>query len=818
MLFIIYSATDESSIKDDLGLPEYSYYFVLKEFRPLLERLGRVEVVRYPEKEVDALYDECLANGEKCVFLSFSPPNKTLIHLRCPTIPVFAWEFDSLPNEVWDEDTRNDWTMVLRNLGRAIVHSRHTETVVRRQLGKDFPVVTLPAPVWDRFDAFRKKYPPAAMAAPLELRIRGTVMDSRVIAQKTARNAESEAESEVRPEPDLSVPDISEGMPEIQEMHRQPPLYFRKNFRFRLGATKRHASEWYREVIADLLPQAFEKRMSAFLRWVIRQLQGMNNRSPDLPGMVAPEPEPAPVAVEQPAPLVTHEVHREPTVRLELSGVLYTAVFNPYDGRKNWLDMLTAFCEAFAGEEHATLVLKFTHHNSNWAFTILDDMLRKLPRFKCRVVGIHGFLEQDSYNELIAASAYTVNASYGEGQCLPLMEFMACGKPAISPRHSAMEDYIDKTVAFVVKSSEELCCWPQDPRLFFRSHRHRIDWASLRDAYRESFRVATENPGQYLKMANASIARLRDHASHWTVTDNLKNFLGLVQDANALESPSRNWSELPRKPVEEDLVLPEDVSARCGLTDAVLSGWFNKSTGELKPGFPIGPEDVFVDVGCGAGGACHFAAQQGARVVYCDVDATKVDHVRKWLERDGIHERAEGHVSNTNPLPLASGVASRVVAMEMLEHVDDPDLVMQELVRVGKPGALYLLSVPAEQGENLQKDIAPKSYFTYPNHIRIFSRSDFVGLVERAGLVVEREQVYGFYWTLWMCLFWACQSEEGAKEGDATLDMISGSDHPLLESWSETWSRLLQLPAGLSVKQALDSWLPKNQIIIARKP
>lgn len=795
MLFIIYSATDASSIKSDLGMPEYSYYFVLKEFRPLLERLGRVVVVKRPEVEVDPLYDECVANDEPCVFLSFSPPNKTLVTLRCPTIPVFAWEFDTLPDEVWDDDTRNDWTMVLRNLGRSIVHSRHTADVVRAQMGAAFPVVALPAPVWDRFSDFRQKYPPRAGSEEVELRIRGTVMDSRVLDLATRQPAGQDEEAE-----------------QALDSHSALEVS-RKNMRYRLGATKRHAAEWYKDVIADLLPEAVERRLSALLRWLARQLQAVFSGTPDLPGMVEPEKVPE----GEPA-------NSEPVVRLSLQGVIYTAVFNPYDGRKNWLDMLTAFCSAFADQENATLVLKFTHHNSNWAFTVLDDMLRKLPRFKCRVVGIHGFLEDESYHQLIAASSYTVNTSYGEGQCLPLMEFMACGKPAVTPRHSAMQDYIDDSVAFVVRSSEELCCWPQDPRLYFRSHRHRIDWQSLCEAYRKSFQVAEREPERYLKMANASISRLRDHASHWTVTDNLKRFLGLsdtdapvaLAEKNFLKTSSVSLlAETPAEPMP----LPEDESARCGLTDAVVSGWFNKSTGELKPGFSVGAQDVVVDVGCGAGGACHFAAQQGARVIYCDADAEKVAHVRNWLKRDGLDQRAEGHVSDSNPLPLASELATRVIAMEMLEHVADPDQVMRELVRIGKPGALYLLSVPAEAGELLQKGIAPDSYYQFPNHIRIFSRQEFVALVERSGLVVEREQVYGFYWTLWMCFFWACQNaSRGDQDGGATLDMITGSDHGLLKSWSATWSQLLQLPQGVGVKQALDQWLPKNQIIIARKP
>ena len=97
MLIIIHSETNKSNIEQNLGRPEYSYYFVLKEFRPVLERLGQVIEVSNPDELVDRLYFDCQSRGEDCVFLSFSPPHRTPIHYACPTIPVFAWEFSTFP-------------------------------------------------------------------------------------------------------------------------------------------------------------------------------------------------------------------------------------------------------------------------------------------------------------------------------------------------------------------------------------------------------------------------------------------------------------------------------------------------------------------------------------------------------------------------------------------------------------------------------------------------------------------------------------------------------------------------------------------------
>ena len=72
--------------------------------------------------------------------------------------------------------------------------------------------------------------------------------------------------------------------------------------------------------------------------------------------------------------------------------------------------------------------------------------------------------------------------------------FMASGKPVIAPDHTAMQDYIDDSVAFVVKSSEEPAIWPQDSRLIYRTLRHRPDWGSLKTAYEDSYAMAKNHP------------------------------------------------------------------------------------------------------------------------------------------------------------------------------------------------------------------------------------------------------------------------------------------------------------------------------------
>jgi SAM-dependent methyltransferase len=241
-----------------------------------------------------------------------------------------------------------------------------------------------------------------------------------------------------------------------------------------------------------------------------------------------------------------------------------------------------------------------------------------------------------------------------------------------------------------------------------------------------------------------------------------------------------------------------------GLLDMRLNGWFNNEAQELAPGFRISDDDVVVDVGAGDGGMALFCARAARQTILIDTDAARLEQSVERLKRAGV-AGVEGRVADGAQLPLPDAVASRVICTEVLEHVDDPSAVMAELVRIGQPGALYLLSAPGAVSEHLQQGVAAPSYFEKPNHIRIFEPDEFTQLVERAGLVIEQRSVYGFFWAMYWMFFWPAGVE-------------LGQEHPLLDAWSRTWWELLQTPDGPRVKAKLDAIVPKVNGVVARKP
>lgn len=463
MTFIVHAQVGDQNIRAALGKAEYSYYFLLKAFLPALHACGEVLTVTSPHEEVDALYDQRSAAGERCLFISFTPPSLAPLGLRCPTLCLFAWEFDTLPDGRWTTDPAQNWAWALTQHTGAIVCSQHTADVVRRALGDDYPVTSLAAPVWDRFAAFYSPASelPARNTSPLSLSVRGYVYDSAEIAF---------------------------------EVNNLFPALFRR---------------YERQAPPSRLPAAAPAK---------------------------PEREPP---SERPPERSADEVK---ATDLLLNGTIYTSVFNPVDGRKAWYDIVTAFCIAFRDREDAVLVLKMTHTDPDSYRHNLHHVLHQLTPFKCRVVAFNGYLEADAFADLIKSTAFYVNASHCEGLCLPLLEFMSAGVPAIAPDHTAMADYIHRDNALVVSSSEEINIWPNDSSNRYTTRRYRNDWQGLCAAFEQSYLMINTDPAQYSRMATRAHEDMKAFCSLEAATKGLTDFLSRV-DTSVTSAPTPMQTE-----------------------------------------------------------------------------------------------------------------------------------------------------------------------------------------------------------------------------------------------------------------------------------
>lgn len=196
---------------------------------------------------------------------------------------------------------------------------------------------------------------------------------------------------------------------------------------------------------------------------------------------------------------------------LELSGIVYTTIFNPFDQRKNWPDLLTAFLLALQDCDDATLVMKLVLPPDR-ADAGVNRVLRAYRQLglshRCTLVLVSAYLDDAQLQELARGTTFYVNASRAEGGCLPLQDFLAAARPAIAPSHTALEELVGDDCAFVVESHPEPASWPQDPDQRCTTTWHRLVWTSLRDRIRESYRVAGSDATRYRAMAAGARTRM----------------------------------------------------------------------------------------------------------------------------------------------------------------------------------------------------------------------------------------------------------------------------------------------------------------------
>jgi SAM-dependent methyltransferase len=98
-------------------------------------------------------------------------------------------------------------------------------------------------------------------------------------------------------------------------------------------------------------------------------------------------------------------------------------------------------------------------------------------------------------------------------------------------------------------------------------------------------------------------------------------------------------------------------------------------------------------------------------------------------------------------LPYADGAFECVTAMEVLEHVPDPDAVLGEMARV--TSSWLLVSVPREplwRALNMARGAYLRDRGNTPGHLNHWSKRSFAGLLGRYGETVELRSP--FPWTM----------------------------------------------------------------------
>jgi 2-polyprenyl-3-methyl-5-hydroxy-6-metoxy-1,4-benzoquinol methylase len=173
-----------------------------------------------------------------------------------------------------------------------------------------------------------------------------------------------------------------------------------------------------------------------------------------------------------------------------------------------------------------------------------------------------------------------------------------------------------------------------------------------------------------------------------------------------------------------------------------LMSTFERTLGEL---FVAAAPTSVLDVGCGEGVLTHQWAQAlgDRRIVGIDLPDDKLaaeQATRRAPNLEYLVMRAEN-------LPFADDEFGLASAIEVLEHVPDPEHTVAEMARVARDH--LLVSVPREplwRGLNLARGAYVKDLGNTPGHVNHWSKRSFVKLLSQHGEVIEARSP--FPWTM----------------------------------------------------------------------
>ncbi len=140
---------------------------------------------------------------------------------------------------------------------------------------------------------------------------------------------------------------------------------------------------------------------------------------------------------------------------------------------------------------------------------------------------------------------------------------------------------------------------------------------------------------------------------------------------------------------------------------------------------------VLIDVGCGTGTLARALAGCVESYVGCDV-----------VRYPGFPDGASFVKADLNhaPYPVAEASADVVACVETIEHLENPRMVMRELVRIVRPGGLVLVTTPNQLSFLSKLTLVVKNQFQafqdpcYPAHITALVEQDLLRIGTECGL------------------------------------------------------------------------------------
>ena len=196
--------------------------------------------------------------------------------------------------------------------------------------------------------------------------------------------------------------------------------------------------------------------------------------------------------------------------------------------------------------------------------------------------------------------------------------------------------------------------------------------------------------------------------------------------------------------VDQEGTVTGNTYDKYGSTNPVVKRLMANFERTLEELFSAASPTSLLDVGCGEGVLTHQWAQRiDGRVVGIDLDDPLLH--KEWESRQAPN--LEYLVMKAERMPFDDGEFDVASAIEVLEHVPDPEHTLDEMARVAK--RWLLVSVPREplwRGLNMARGAYLRDLGNTPGHLNHWTKRGFVDLLSRYGEVVQARSP--FPWTM----------------------------------------------------------------------
>lgn len=224
--------------------------------------------------------------------------------------------------------------------------------------------------------------------------------------------------------------------------------------------------------------------------------------------------------------------------------------------------------------------------------------------------------------------------------------------------------------------------------------------------------------------------------------------------------------------------------------------------------------DRLLDLGCGFGRHAFEALRRGARVVACDMAVPELVETRAVFGAMQVSGESPPGVlacavnGDATRLPFADDSFDRIIASEVMEHVPDDLVALDELTRVLRPGGTIAVTIPAWFPEKLCWALSDEYHapFVEGGHVRIYTEGEMRRKMQGAGLTPGgahlAHALHAPYWWLRCAV-------------GPTNDT-----HPLVRAYTRLleWDIVAAPPVTRLTERVLNPVLGKSLVVYATKP